>query len=169
MPDFILIDGAPGSGKNTLARRLAATLASPAVDFGVLRQFHLDRDWQRASEREEAMAAEGLLGLLTNYFRHGCRDVIVHDLRFQRLRWLAARLEGDAVFIHLHVKPAILRARLNARTVGFRDIPTALAWNERVGLAKEGWRIDNDAAPDKTASRVLGLLEGREGVSREGQ
>ncbi len=61
MPDFILIDGAPGSGKQTLARRLAATLNSPAVDFGVLRQFHLDRQWRRADECEEAMAAEGLI------------------------------------------------------------------------------------------------------------
>lgn len=158
MADFILLDGAPGSGKDTLARTLAATLRSPAVDFGVLRQFHLDRHWRRASDAEEAMAAEGLLGLLTNYRRHGYRNVVVHDLRFERLRWLAGRLDGKVVVIHLHVTPAILKARLATRTVGFRDVAAALAWNQRVGLAEEGWRIENDVDPDKTAALVLGLL-----------
>ncbi len=159
MADFILLDGAPGSGKQTLARRLKATLRSPAVDFGVLRQFHLDRDWRRASDTEEAMAAKGLLGLLDNYFRHGYRNVIVYDLRFERLRWLAGRLDGELLVVHLYVTPAILRARLTARTVGFRDVPAALSWNQRVGLAEEGWRIVNDVDPDKTAEDVLGLLQ----------
>ncbi len=104
------------------------------------------------------MAAEGLLAVVTNYFSHGYRNVIVHDLRFERLRWLAGRLDGEVLVVHLYVTPAVLEARLAARTVGFRDVPAALAWNQRVGLADEGWRLQNDVDPDKTVDLVLGLL-----------
>ena len=84
--------------------------------------------------------------------------MVVHDLRFERLRWLAPRLDGDVVVIHVYVDPALLKQRLFARAAGFRDVPAALAWNERVGRADDGWRVDNDVDPEKTAEHVLRLL-----------
>ena len=52
MYDLLVLAGAPGSGKTTVADLLHATLASPYIDFGYIREIHLDREWKNESSRE---------------------------------------------------------------------------------------------------------------------
>ena len=56
----IVIGGAPGTGKSTLARALRNLLNAPWIEFGRLREFHLKPDWSDQSEAEESMAFENL-------------------------------------------------------------------------------------------------------------
>ncbi|MEZ4610293.1 MAG: AAA family ATPase [Caldilineaceae bacterium] len=86
MPDIIVIGGAPGSGKTTLGKLLQARLDSLYIDFGWLRQFHLDDAWSNASPREEAMSFENLAYIVRNYLRHGYRNVILADFEDWRLQ-----------------------------------------------------------------------------------
>ena len=73
MPESIVIGGAPGCGKSTLAAQLRALLRGPWIDFGRLRKFHLERDWSNEGHEEEAMTFENLSSIIRNYIRHGYR------------------------------------------------------------------------------------------------
>ena len=92
MPQLIVIGGAPGSGKSTLAGSLRAILRGPVIDFGRLREFHLERDWSNQSAEEEAMTFENLLSIIRNYVRHGHRNIIVEDLQDHRVQQIPTAL-----------------------------------------------------------------------------
>src|SRR5262245_3740151 len=84
MPTVIVMAGAPGCGKSTLAAALRARLKCPWIDFGRLREFHLERDWSNATDTEEAMTFENLISMTRNYICHGYEHVIIDDLRYPR-------------------------------------------------------------------------------------
>src|SRR3954467_2408337 len=86
MHGLIVIGGAPGCGKSTLAMQLRALLRGPWIDFGRLREFHLERDWTNQSAEEEAMTFENLLSIIRNYIRHGYRNIIADDLQDHRIQ-----------------------------------------------------------------------------------
>ncbi len=65
--DLLVIAGAPGSGKTTVSDILYAALKSPYIDFGDVRNFHLDREWKNQSPREEQMSFENLV--IISYLR----------------------------------------------------------------------------------------------------
>lgn len=134
MPCVIVIGGAPGCGKSTLAAALRAHLRCPHIDFGKLREFHLQRDWSDASEREESMAFENLLGITRNYLRHGYEHVIIDDLRYPRVLEVPHVLSDVPVRIVTLIlsDEAELRRRIDKRTEGFRDADLAARWNGQI-------------------------------------
>ena len=72
MTDLFVIAGSPGSGKTTVGELLDTKLASPYIDFGCIREFHLDREWKTESLQEEQMSFENLV--YTERCRR-CREV----------------------------------------------------------------------------------------------
>lgn len=74
--DLIIFGGAPGSGKSTICEILQKRLNSPLIDFGWLREFHLDREWKRANEEEKQMAFENLIFILKNYIKHKYKNIM---------------------------------------------------------------------------------------------
>lgn len=85
-PDLLVIAGAPGSGKTTVCDILYAALESPYIDFGDVRNFHLDRQWSNQSPQEEQMSFENLVYILKNYIRYGYKNVILNDLKDFRVQ-----------------------------------------------------------------------------------
>ncbi|MDE1966287.1 MAG: hypothetical protein KGI41_03555 [Patescibacteria group bacterium] len=159
--EVIIIAGAPGSGKSALAKQLADRYESPDIDFGKLREFHLDTGWKKQSPDEEGMAFESLLFIIRNYLAHGYRPVIVHDLRDNRVKDVAEAFKDSIVFT-LVPDDGTLEERINARTSGWRDIPGAIVWNnrvkERAPLPNEH-RIDNASrSPEETLREAVALL-----------
>ena len=167
IPDFdvIVIAGAPGSGKTTVGQHLRAAQGWPLIELGRLRQFHLDPAWTLASAAEEQMAFENLLALLRNYRRHGYRNVLVNDLEDFRVQHIPTALEGYRyVIISLVVDDEELARRVldPARDSGFRDVQTAIAWNQRLRhrpLLPNEHRLDSShQQPQETVESVLGVL-----------
>jgi chloramphenicol 3-O-phosphotransferase len=133
-PPVIVIGGAPGSGKSTLARGLRAAFPSPWVDFGRLRAFHLRPDWSDQSPAEELLTFENLIAILGNYARHGYRNVLVDDLRDERIRQIPDALAGiDFRIITLTLSDENeLRTRIVERNDGWRNCDAAVVWNRQV-------------------------------------
>lgn len=166
MYDFIFIAGAPGVGKTTIVKLLQEKLQSPSVDFGNIREFHLDRTWKNASEREEEMSFENLIFILKNYATHGYTNVIVSDLQDFRIEEIPELFkENSYIIITLFItndEELTKRVLTESRDSGFRDVEKALKWNkhvqERNKLPKEH-KIDNTHSnPTETLEYILDLL-----------
>jgi broad-specificity NMP kinase len=134
MPELIVIGGAPGCGKSTLAAQLRVLLGGPWIDYGRLREFHLEHDWSNQSPEEEGMTFENLLFIIRNYLRHGYQNIILDDLRDHRVQQVPSVLPDVSFRIVTLVisNPAELRRRIVQRNDGWKDTEAAVAWNQRV-------------------------------------
>jgi broad-specificity NMP kinase len=132
--DLIVIAGSPGVGKSTLGLALARSLGSPFLEFSVLREPHLDPTWSNTSPVEHEMAWESLQFVVRNYVKYGYKNVVVTDLREERVRQVPevfGDLEYQIVTLAL-ADESELRRRVGARREGFVDVDAALAWNAAV-------------------------------------
>lgn len=167
MPSLIFIGGSPGSGKTTVSRLLHETFQSVMIDFGILREFHLDTWWTKQSEKEEQMAFENLVFILKNYIRNGYQNIIVNDLRDFRIEQIPRVFEAeDYLIVTLTVHDTDeLRTRVldPERDSGFRDVEKALAWNRAViarPAVKNEYKLDNTAkSPEETAQEIINLID----------
>lgn len=166
--DLLVIAGSPGSGKTTVCDLLYAALQSPYIDFGDVRNFHLDWQWSNESPREEQMSFENLIFILKNYIRHGYKNIILNDLEDFRVRQIPELFaECDYLIASLVVKSDDeLAARIRSRNSGFTNVEMALKWNkeiqERTLLSGEH-RIDNTrSAPQQTADIILQIARENE-------
>src|SRR5688500_17528150 len=166
MPSLLFIGGAPGSGKTTVSRLLHETFQSVMIDFGTLREFHLDNLWTKQSEKEEQMAFENLVFILKNYIRNGYKNVIVNDLKDFRIEQIPEVFADDDYLIVTLIlyDDEELRARVldPNRDSGWRNVEKALEWNraviERPAVRNEH-KLDNTAnTPEKTAQEIINLI-----------
>jgi broad-specificity NMP kinase len=169
MISLIFIGGAPGSGKTTVSRLLHETFQSVMIDFGTLREFHLDDMWTKESAAEEQMAFENLVFILKNYLRNGYKYIIVNDLKDFRLRQIPEKFgPEDFIIVTLVVNDDDeLRARVldPARESGWRDVDGALRWNravlERPAVENE-YKLDNTLnTAEETAEEIINLINSR--------
>jgi broad-specificity NMP kinase len=166
MPSLIFIGGAPGSGKTTVSRLLHEKFQSVMIDFGSLREFHLDNWWTKQSEAEEQMAFENLVFILRNYLRNGYKNIIVNDLKDFRVVQIPELFESkDFLIVTLVVRDVDeLRARvLNpTRDSGWRNVEGALAWNQAVierPAVRNEYKLDNTLkTPEETAREIINLI-----------
>ena len=133
MLDLIVIAGAPGSGKTTIAKLLSVYLDSPLIDLGHIRQFHLNPTWTNANDEEELMSFENLVFMVHNYVKHGYRNVIVNDLMDYRVQEISKHFSSlNYLIITLILKDESelkRRVLIPERDSGFRDYQKAIEWN----------------------------------------
>jgi len=108
---------------------LYATLQSPYIDFGDVRNFHLDDEWSNQSLREEQMSFENLVYILKNYVRYGYKNVILNDLKDFRVQQISELFaEHDYLIATLVIESDDeLAARIKNRNSGFINVERALA------------------------------------------
>ena len=164
--DLLVIAGAPGSGKTMVSDCLYAALKSPYIDFGDIRNFHLDRQWSNQSPVEEQMSFENLVFILKNYINYGYKNVILNDLKDFRVRQMPELFAEQNYLIATLVIESDdeLAARIRNRNSGFTNVESALAWNKEIQqrplLAGE-YRIDNTYnEPQRTAGLILQIAQG---------
>lgn len=151
--DLILVNGAPGVGKTTLSRLLGEHFESPVIDFGLLREFHLDKKWERKNNREEEMTFKILGLMLETYFEYGLKNVFVNDLQEWRVNDLNIRFTGiNSLVLSLVVSDyEILKDRIERRACGWRDVDAAWERNQKT-LERELW--DNEIRVDVSVSGI---------------
>jgi dephospho-CoA kinase len=165
MYDLLVLAGAPGSGKTTVADLLHATLASPYIDFGYIREIHLDREWKNESSREEQMSFENLVFILKNYIRYGYKNIIVTDLKDFRVQQIPELFAEHRYLIATMVIKSDdeLALRIRNRNDGWRDVEGALAWNKQIQerpLLIGEHRIDNTHnEPERTVNVILQIAQ----------
>ncbi len=167
MTNFIFIAGSPGSGKTTISNLLKDKLNNPPmIDFGWIREFHLDREWKNAGKKEEQMSFENLTFILKNYIKYGYKNIIVNDLQDFRIEQIPKEFSKyNYVIISLIVKDddELKNRVLGERDSGFRDVKTALSWNKRIierKNFKHEFKVDNTHRnPRKTVDTISGILE----------
>jgi adenylate kinase family enzyme len=167
MTNLIFINGAPGVGKTTVAKLLQEKLDSPYIDFGWLRQFHLNKTWSNANEKEEQMSFENLVFILKNYIKNGYSNVIITDLqefRTQQISKLFDRTEYK-IFTLVVNDDEELKARVlnESRDSGYRNFEKAIVWNNelvnRAELPNE-LKIDNtNLGPKEVVEFIIRHLE----------
>ncbi|CAF1274833.1 unnamed protein product [Adineta steineri] len=169
MVDFIFIAGSPGSGKTSVCNLINQNKSWVLIDFGCLREFHLNREWSNTSDEEEHMSFENLIFILKNYHRYGYKNVLVNDLRDERLSQLSNYLSPDQfkyLIVTLTVgNDDILKQRVlePTRDSGFRNFERAIEVNRNIRqreLVKNEVQLDNTIMTVKeTAEKVLEMLE----------
>ena len=165
MKDIIIISGAPGSGKSTLSQKLYEKLDSVIIDFGRLREFHLDKYWKKANKKEENMAFENLAFIINNYLKHEYNNIIINDLLDEKVIKLAKTFKKNKVIIiSLVLEDEELERRVKSeRDSGFKNVEKAIEYNRQLKTRKplpNELRIDNTHNdPNKTVMEILKLVE----------
>ncbi len=162
-PNLIFIGGSPGTGKTTVCKLLRKKLNSPYIDFGWLREFHLDREWKNANEEEEQMSFENLVYILNNYLKNGYKSVIVTDLLEKRIAHVHELFKPDEYKIITLVvsEDEELKRRVlePTRDSGYRNYEEAIAWNRREmtrDLFPNETRIDTKTlSPDAVVEKII--------------
>ncbi len=172
MTKILFIAGAPGSGKSTISNLLKAELNDcPLIDFGRIREFHLNRSWSNANKKEEQMSFENLVFILKNYIKNEYKYVIVNDLRDYRIVQIPQIFDsGDYIVFTLLVntdEELTSRVLDKTRDSGFRDVKQALEWNKMLierKILKNEFKIDNTGSkPKETLQAILQIVSETEG------
>ena len=133
MKDLIILAGAPGSGKSTIGELLREKEGFPLIEFGWLRQGHLDNKWSNATPEEEQMAFENLVFIIKNYWQHGYKNIIVNDLKADKITTLAETFkEKNYIIVSLIIADdeELKRRILGERDSGFKNVGVAIEWNK---------------------------------------
>ena len=156
--DLILVNGAPGIGKTTLCELLGIHFESPVIDFGLLREFHLDKRWERKSDAEEEMTFKILKQMLNTYIEHGLKNIFINDLQEWRIDLLRkAYAHTNSLVLTLYVTDyEILKDRIVTRNKGWRDVEASWKRHQNT-LAREPW--PNEIRVDVTVDGIDNALK----------
>jgi len=164
--DVIILHGAPGSGKTTVAGLLHEHLRSPWFEFGWIPEFrHLNPHTEISYEDEELLSFENLILVTQNYIRHGFCNVILSDLRCRCIAKIPQALQGRPHLIAtLYADEEVLKQRILTRDNGntYRDWEAAQRINreilERPLLPNECRICATHAAPEEIAAQILAMI-----------
>lgn len=162
----IVIHGAPGCGKTTVAALLHKKLKCPWFEFGWIPEF----TWRNphteiSSGEEEQLSFENLLLVTRNYLHHGFAYVILSDLSDVRVPEIAHEFPDAIIFTLYSENQSLLKERIFARKGEntYKDWPQAQRINEMI-LARQPLQnehricVDNQS-PEEIMTRILQIVK----------
>ena len=164
---IIVIHGAPGTGKTTVAGLLHEKLKCPWFEFGWIPEFrNLNPHTKIPYAQEEELSFSSLALVAKNYLAHGFESVILTDLPDRLVKTLPEVYgeDGYVLFMLYSDDDEIIKNRILTRTNGnlYKDREAALELNRtikaRPPLAREA-RIRSDQMSAETiAERILEVI-----------
>lgn len=165
--DLILLKGAPGVGKSTVAKFLSSHFPSGArIEVDVLRKMVIGVKWTDQAEHRAVLTLGAQLA--AGFLRSGFSPVILVDT-FSGDKvddflnaFRAEHPQGKVCVIGLHASDNVLRARvLNREADGFRDLAVSMRINgELVRDARSFEKLIDTTglSPTEVAQAVLAAL-----------
>ena len=132
------------------------------IDFGWIREFHLNKSWSNTSDKEEQMSFENLVSILKNYIKNEYPYVIVTDLLDKRIMEISKVFDPANYLIFSLVvngdNELSNRVLDDTRNSGFRNVKEALKWNKQLikrdSLINE-FKIDNSSRNPEDAIKII--------------
>jgi len=160
----ILLIGAPGCGKSTVAAQLHERLKCPWFEFGWIPEFrNLNPHLELSYEDEERLSLENLLLVTDNYLRHGFETVVLTDIRWEFTAELKQHFGDRLQLVALYCDDdETIRRRVLTRDNGneYRNTDAACEINARIRAemhALGALCIPCDRlTPDEIAERIIG-------------
>ena len=158
--DAIILSGAPGIGKSTIALKLNERFGWPHLDLGRLREVYLDPQWKTANSKEAQMSFEILCYMVHRHVDHGFKNILIVDLLPEHIDQLIKQF-GDLSYLVISFitkdKSVHLR-RINdpTRDSGFRDFEKAAAWNDSIILREP---LPRETILDTTKNEISDTIE----------
>tara|TARA_Y100000310_G_scaffold333646_1_gene411616 strand:+ start:1159 stop:1656 length:498 start_codon:yes stop_codon:yes gene_type:complete len=165
MPDLIFLSGAPGSGKTTIGKLLQKRLNSVFIEVGRIRELHLNKTWNNATKKEEQMSFENLVFILKNYIKNGYKNIIITDLKDERIQEIPkvfSRLNYKIISLIVKEDQELKKRVKGNRDSGFKNSKEAVLRNKKLRnreAVSNEIKIDNtDLSPNKVVEEILELL-----------
>ncbi len=129
---YIIVRGAPGTGKSSVARALAARLpAAVAIETDALRRMISGVRWDDTAQHLDAIEVTATAA--KSFRARGYQPIVVDTLGFGSLEVMLDALgAGDCVVFSLVCTPRTLRRRLFWRLSGYKDSERAVRFNQHV-------------------------------------
>lgn len=168
MTKIIFVAGAPGSGKTTVCRLLKPMLHDcPYIDYGYIREFHLNPTWSNESDQEEQMSFENLIFILKNYIKNAYPYILVTDLLDKRILEIPTLFDSSQFYIFsltINNADELKKRVLNeTRDSGYRNVVKATKWNQNLLDRKfviNEQKMDNSHNdPHRTAKTIFDSLK----------
>ncbi len=165
--DVVVLRGAPGAGKSTLAARLTRRMPRSAlVEVDVVRGMLSRVDWSDRAQHDLALA--GAMDLVQRFLHGGRRPIVLVDT-FSRdlLTGVQARFDAEGIAHHtvsLRLDPDELARRLRERASGFKAWEPTRILNDEVTRRRyphETLLDVSGVSPRGVTARVLLVLRMR--------
>jgi gluconokinase len=165
-PRHIVVMGISGSGKTTIATRLAEQLGWA---FAEADEFHPAANIEKMSagtpltDEDRWPWLEAMREWMSTQARAGRSTVVTCSALRRVYRDLLVQAEGDVSFVHLSGDPVLIAERMKTRSGHFMPaslLPTQISTLEPLEDDEPGMALENTGTPDEVTTRItreLGL------------